>query len=842
MSNVEINDLTAKTTPDETDELEIQETAGGTSKKITRANFIPDSSATVKGKVELATDAEALTGTDTTRATTPANVKAVADTKANTSHTHAAADVTSGLFAAARIATGTPDGSKFLRDDQSWQAIPGGGDMLASTYDPQAVAGDAFDTDNHTDGTTNKVYSATEKTKLAGIETAADVTDATNVAAAGATMDADTSLAGNGYFLDEDNMASNSATKVPSQQSVKAYVDAEVAGVGGGTVDTVVAGTNIDVDATDPANPIVSVEALTPADIGLAATVTELDYVDGVTSAIQTQLDAKQASGATLTSLEGLSLVAGDILYATGADTLARLPKGTASQELRINAGATAPEWFTPSAGGGQTLVTHIVAASGGTHTSLTAALAAAANGDTIWVREGTYTEAGAITSSLTELTIIGEGKESSIVSMTTNNITLSGANVTLINIQVNSTTGAQIYSGANFNTENCTLKTTSTTASAIRFTGVNAQVQNNRIYLNNTSTGSALLKVSSTASVVSNNYIYFNKASGSATIGVADFNSASGVVSGNQLQMKSTESATNPCVSIGSAGIGTSFVGNTLHNTSSFENAFLYVTPQSCTITGNTAVNCRGKAIEVDGGFCNISDNNIKMNTDASGDCLLYCTGSAPNIGGNYLIGAGTSNTVGIHIGSGIDDSCVTGNTIRNVLTGVNIAASSCDRTLVSNNAFSAVTTPVTDLGTASTITCNTGVDANITKEVRKMKNTSGATINAGNVVILKAAANGDEITTTTSAGDSKVFGVATAAISDTAYGNVQVIGKTTILTVNGTTDIAIGDYLSCYTSAGIAQKASAGHMVFAMALEAYTADDSSGVIDALILNPRLI
>jgi hypothetical protein len=57
------------------------------------------------------------------------------------------------------------------------------------------------------------------------VEDGADVTDAINVAAAGATMDADTSLAGNGYFLDEDNMASDSATKVPSQQSVKAYVD-----------------------------------------------------------------------------------------------------------------------------------------------------------------------------------------------------------------------------------------------------------------------------------------------------------------------------------------------------------------------------------------------------------------------------------------------------------------------------------------------------------------------------------------------------------------------------------------------------------------------------------------
>jgi hypothetical protein len=51
------------------------------------------------------------------------------------------------------------------------------------------------------------------------------------------------------------------------------------------------------------------------------------------------------ASRPTLVSLEGLSLVAGDVLYATAADTLARLAKGTAGQALVMNSGATAPEW-----------------------------------------------------------------------------------------------------------------------------------------------------------------------------------------------------------------------------------------------------------------------------------------------------------------------------------------------------------------------------------------------------------------------------------------------------------------------------------------------------------------
>jgi len=46
-----------------------------------------------------------------------------------------------------------------------------------------------------------------------------------NVDSAGATMNTDTTLVWNAYFLDETGLTSNSATKVPSQQSVKAYMD-----------------------------------------------------------------------------------------------------------------------------------------------------------------------------------------------------------------------------------------------------------------------------------------------------------------------------------------------------------------------------------------------------------------------------------------------------------------------------------------------------------------------------------------------------------------------------------------------------------------------------------------
>lgn len=61
--------------------------------------------------------------------------------------------------------------------DTAWINPPGGGDMLESVYDPTGKAADAFSQDNMVDGTTNKNFTATEKTKLAGIATAATAND-----------------------------------------------------------------------------------------------------------------------------------------------------------------------------------------------------------------------------------------------------------------------------------------------------------------------------------------------------------------------------------------------------------------------------------------------------------------------------------------------------------------------------------------------------------------------------------------------------------------------------------------------------------------------------------------
>ena len=101
-----------------------------------------------------------------------------------------------------------------------------------------------------------------------------------------------------------------------------------------------------------------------------AVSATELGYVDGVTSAIQTQMDAK-APSSTAVTLTGtqtltnktltspviasvinntLTSTTGDIIYASAANTPARLGIGSSAQVLTVASGI--PSWATPASGG----------------------------------------------------------------------------------------------------------------------------------------------------------------------------------------------------------------------------------------------------------------------------------------------------------------------------------------------------------------------------------------------------------------------------------------------------------------------------------------------------------
>ena len=84
------------------------------------------------------------------------------------------------------------------------------------------------------------------------------------------------------------------------------------------------------------------IESLNLGGTVVTATAVELNYTDGVTSAIQTQLDNKQPLDAGLTSISGLVTAADSMIYTTGLDTYATTPLTAAGRALIDDASASA--------------------------------------------------------------------------------------------------------------------------------------------------------------------------------------------------------------------------------------------------------------------------------------------------------------------------------------------------------------------------------------------------------------------------------------------------------------------------------------------------------------------
>lgn len=80
---------------------------------------------------------------------------------------------------------------------------------------------------------------------------------------------------------------------------------------------------------------------------------TELGYLDGVSSAIQTQIDDKSATAHNHNSdyiAKTLTTTTGDMIYASGANTPARIGIGSTGNVLTVSGGI--PSWAAPAAGG----------------------------------------------------------------------------------------------------------------------------------------------------------------------------------------------------------------------------------------------------------------------------------------------------------------------------------------------------------------------------------------------------------------------------------------------------------------------------------------------------------
>lgn len=267
------------------------------------------------------------------------------------------------------VVGGTVDGRDIATDGTKLDGIEAGatadqtGAEIKVAYEAEA------DTNAYTDA---------EKTKLAGIETGADVTDTTNVTAAGALMDSE---------VDADIKT----LALPANTTISTFgaslIDDLDAGAARTTLGVDAAGTDNSTDVTLAGTPdyiTISGQVITRNAIDLTADVTgDLPFANiAAASAADKLLGRGSAGGAgdfqeitlgTGLSMSGTTLsstggsgdvasdtiwdAAGDLAVGTGADTAARLAIGTAGQVLKVNGTATGLEWGTGGSGGANAIL-----------------------------------------------------------------------------------------------------------------------------------------------------------------------------------------------------------------------------------------------------------------------------------------------------------------------------------------------------------------------------------------------------------------------------------------------------------------------------------------------------
>jgi hypothetical protein len=229
--------------------------------------------------------------------------------------------ITTGTVAPARLGSGSSITTKYLRGDSTWQTISSAAQGLSTNWvNGAAVVG------------ANLTNSATVTWTVSGTNVSASAAGSTGATLAGTNV-----WTGTNTFTGP-TIFSNTVI---------------IATSGDSTFSRIIT-TNINVDALTASRAVVldAAKNLTNS----ATTATEIGYISGLASAVQTQLDNRQYTNAVLTRLVAVGAGSqGDLMY-RDANGWTNLAKGSDGQYLK--SGATAVAWAAAPAGTGSSNIT----------------------------------------------------------------------------------------------------------------------------------------------------------------------------------------------------------------------------------------------------------------------------------------------------------------------------------------------------------------------------------------------------------------------------------------------------------------------------------------------------